>query len=144
MHILHNISRSNGNQTMKSGQLVEHEKQNVVQKLFPVFFLKNQNWAYLWINSLKFYAVCFYCMQSWGLSYRPLAFPSNKVLLKKRERDLELVSQPHFLHDFWRKTSLLYSIYWPNFIVWLFELREILGNICTLLTRLWRHKFWNY
>ena len=43
MHILQNISRSNGNQTMKFGQLVEHEKQNVVQKLFPDLSLKNQN-----------------------------------------------------------------------------------------------------
>ena len=26
------------------------------------------NWAYLWINSLKFYIVCFCCMESRGLS----------------------------------------------------------------------------
>ena len=30
--------------------------------------LKNQNWAYLWINSLKFYRVCFRSMSSWGLT----------------------------------------------------------------------------
>ena len=36
--------------------------------LFPEPFLKNQNWAYLWINSLKFYSFCFYCKPSWGLS----------------------------------------------------------------------------
>ena len=29
---------------------------------------KNQNWAYLWINSLKFYTVCFYRVPSCGLS----------------------------------------------------------------------------
>ena len=61
---------------MKFGQLIEYnmrniflEKhtQNVVEKLVPDHFLKNQNWAYLWINSLKFYTVCFYCMPSWGL-----------------------------------------------------------------------------
>ena len=26
----------------------------MVQKLFPDLNLKNQNWAYLWINSVKF------------------------------------------------------------------------------------------
>ena len=36
--------------------------QNVVEKLFTDPFLKNQNWVYLWINNLKFYTVCFYCM----------------------------------------------------------------------------------
>ena len=23
---------------------------------------------YIWVNSLKFYIVCFYCMPNWGLS----------------------------------------------------------------------------
>ena len=32
------------------------------------YFLKSQNWAYLWINSLKLYTVCFYGIPSWGLS----------------------------------------------------------------------------
>ena len=80
IHILANISRSKGIQTMKFVLLTEcnmrkwetfflkNHTQNVVEKLFPDPFLKNQNWAYLWINSLKFYTVCFYCMPSWGLS----------------------------------------------------------------------------
>ena len=38
----------------------------MVEKLFLDPFLKNQNWVYLWINSLKFYTVCFYCMLIWG------------------------------------------------------------------------------
>ena len=38
----------------------------------------------------------------------------------KIKRSLELVSMCHFLHNFWRKIfPLLYSINWPNFIVWL-------------------------
>ena len=61
---------------MKFGQLKEYWKsfflknytQNVVEKLFPDPFLKNQNWAYLWINMLKLYKFCFYCLLSWGLS----------------------------------------------------------------------------
>ena len=62
---------------MKFGQLIEYNMtniflenntQNVAEKLFPDLFLKSQNWAYLWINSLKFYTVCSYCMPSWELS----------------------------------------------------------------------------
>ena len=50
---------------MKFGQLIEY---NMVEKLFPGSFLKNQNWAYLWINILKFYIFCFNYFPSWGLS----------------------------------------------------------------------------
>ena len=39
----------------------------MVEILFPDSFIKNQNWAYLWINSLTFYTVCFCWMASWGL-----------------------------------------------------------------------------
>ena len=38
---------------------------------------------------------------------------------------------PHLLHKFWRKIFLLlYSIKWPNFIVCLPLLCEILSNMC--------------
>ena len=47
---------------------LKNHTQNVVEKLVPDPFLKNENWEYLWIHSLKFYAVCFYCMPSWRLS----------------------------------------------------------------------------
>ena len=51
MHVLPNISRSKGHQTMKFGQLIEYNRifllenhtHNVVQKLVPDYFLKNQN-----------------------------------------------------------------------------------------------------
>ena len=77
INVLHSIPRSKGNQIMKFGQLMEYKtetffmknhRQDVVEKLFQDPFLKNQNWACLWINSLKFYTICFYCMPSWGLS----------------------------------------------------------------------------
>ena len=49
----------------------------------------------------------------------------------KIKRSLELISLPHFLHNFWRKIFiLLYSINWPRFIAWLLLLCEILGNMC--------------
>ena len=58
-----NISRSKGNQAMKFGQLIEYNTRNIfIEKSYakcagetiPDPYLKNQNWAYLWINSVKF------------------------------------------------------------------------------------------
>ena len=49
------------------------------------------------------------------LSYQPIAFTSYN--LKEKKRGLELVSLPHFLHKFFKKNILLYSIHGPNFIV---------------------------
>ena len=52
IHIMPNISRSKGYQTMKFGQLIEcntriifieNHTQNVVEKIVPELFLKNQN-----------------------------------------------------------------------------------------------------
>ena len=52
IHMLPNISRNKGNQTMKFVQLLQYNvgkiflknhTQNVVEKLFPGLFLKNQN-----------------------------------------------------------------------------------------------------
>ena len=53
-------------------------------------------------------------------------------IFSKIKRSLELVSLPHFLHNFWRKIFLpLHSINWRSFNVWLPLLCEILG-ICLL------------
>ena len=58
------------------------------------------------------------------------------------KKGLELVSPSHFVYDFSRKTFfMLFSINWPNFIVWCPLLFEILDNICNLFLCLWRHKF---
>ena len=70
IHILSNILRSKGNQTMKFGQSIEcntknillENHQNVVKKLISDAFIKNHHWTYLWINSLKCYKIYFYCM----------------------------------------------------------------------------------
>ena len=65
IHILSNISRSKDNQTMKFGQLIEYNMRNILRnvseklytkcggEIIPSLFSKNQNWVYLWINSLK-------------------------------------------------------------------------------------------
>ena len=46
---------------MKFGQIIEYNMknhtQNVVEKLVLDTFLKNQNWIYLKINSLKFFSL---------------------------------------------------------------------------------------
>ena len=76
---------------MKFGQLIEYNRkivllenhiQNVVEKLFPDPLLKNQNWAYIWINSLKF-------LSSWFLLYVKLGaieIYSNVAEDQKRSR----------------------------------------------------------
>ena len=47
------------------------------------------------------------------------------------EKGLERVSPPHFEYDFSRKMFLmLYSINWPNFIVWWPLHLEILDSMC--------------
>ena len=47
------------------------------------------------------------------------------------DKDLGVVSTPHFVYDFSTKLFLmLRSINWPNFIAKLPLLLEILGNIC--------------
>ena len=125
---------------MKFGKLIEYNMINIfLEKLYakssgetiPRLFLKNQN---LWIN--KFNTICFYCMASWGMwkyietKLQIRCFKLIKIFLK-RERSLELVSLPHFLHAFWRKMFItLYFINWSNFIAWLPLFHNILGNIC--------------
>ena len=115
---------------------LKNHTQNVEEKLFPGLFRRNQIWAYLWINSLKFYAVSFYHMTSWELlKYIETKLRTTLLLLHKKlfyetKRGVELVSLPHFLHDFYRKSFLfLYSITWLNFIAWLSFLLEISGNM---------------
>ena len=86
---------------MKFGQLIEYNMRNIFLeksytklggKLFPDPVLKNQKWAYLYINTLKFYIVCFYHMPSWGLqnvlkpSSTPLAFTSYKAFKKNKKK----------------------------------------------------------
>ena len=47
------------------------------------------------------------------------------------EKGLGLAFPSHFVYDFARKMFLmLYSINWPNLIVWLHLLLEILGSMC--------------
>ena len=73
MHILSNISRSKGNQRMNFGQLIECEN------------MRNTFVDKSYINHTQLWTI---------------AFTLFKAFLKKTKRGLELVSLPHFLHDF--------------------------------------------
>ena len=88
-------------------------------KSSPRPFSENQNWACLWINSLKFESLVILYVQVEGyqnilkLRYRPLFLPH---IIPKTKRGLELFSLPHFLHKFWRNIFLTRcSITWTNF-----------------------------
>ena len=152
-----NISKSKGNQTMKFGQIVKYivqiffskkHTQHLVEKLVLDSFLKNQNWAYLWINSLNFYTVCFYC-RSKSRTTKIFLPHFNFYLIQsffKTKRGLKLFSLPHFLYEFWKKIFLkLHSGNWWNWIVWfiLLTLDTELYVYCNgLLPSSW-HIFWN-
>ena len=51
----------------------------------------------------------------------------------KKQKEMLLVSLPHFLHDYWRKYFLLYSFTRPNYNVWLPLLHEMLGNMYMII-----------
>ena len=123
MYILPNVSQSKNNEAMKFGQWIECNQKNIfiqksygkcdrmtssrsaffkeiaenlVQIQFPDPFIKSQNWAYLWINSVKFYTVCCHCIANWRLSKYietgdHLLLPQIKLFWKIKI-DLELVS----------------------------------------------------
>ena len=64
--------------------------------------------------------------------YKTLDYWSGDILnFNFSEKGLGLVSPPHFVYYFSRKMFLkLHPINWPNFIVWLPLLLQILGNKC--------------
>ena len=132
---------------MKFGQLIEYNKNNVFLQRScrksgretssrPLFFLKK---LYMRLKQV----VCSLVLRYFG---SPLAYNKNKLyknlrLLIQRHaqfwafrKGLGIVSPPHFVDDFSRKMLfMLYSINWPNFIVRLLLLFEILGNICIVI-----------
>ena len=110
----------------------------MVEKLFPVSFLKNQNWAYLIISSVSF--MLFVSVLRQAESYRnilelscvPIVFPHIKLFYIQNE----VWNSPCliFCTIFEKKIfDVLYSITWTNFIVWLPLFCEILNNMCETL-----------
>ena len=64
---------------------IENHSKNVMKKLAPDRFIKNRNWAYLWINSLMFYkfVIIIYHVDGYQnilkLSCRPIGMISYKA-----------------------------------------------------------------
>ena len=110
----------------------------MVERLFLDLSLKNQSLACLWINSLKFYTFCFYCLPNWDylkilkVNRRPLAFTSLKAFLKNKEAwNLSLCLI--FCMTVEEKYFLLHSVDWSNFIICLSLLREQLSNMSIVI-----------
>ena len=111
-----------------------HTKTEAGRLVLDLFcFLK----SFLWGKS-KWPAVWFQCIlivlklaYLKNKLYKTLDFWSRDMLnFNFLEKSLGIVSLPHFVYDVLRKILLmLYSIYWPSFIVWLRLLLEILGNV---------------
>ena len=138
IHILPNISRSIDNQIMKLDQLIEYNKINIfLKKSYRNWVRKTSSRLYMrWMQ-----VVCNLVSMYFGS--RKLAYNKNKLSktldywfrdmlnFDFSEKGLGLVSPPHFVYHFSRKTFLtLHSINWPNFIVWLPLLLEIFGSMC--------------
>ena len=149
IHILSNTSRSKGNQTMKFCQLINYNIRIIfIEKSYTQYdgeistrpFSEKLNLSISLDQQSKVLYSLFNCMPSWGL----LKYIETKLQItclylilrffKKTKRSLELVSLPYFLLIFLYilLILLIYSIYWPSFIVWLTLLCEILGNMCIL------------
>ena len=134
IHILPDISRSRGNQTMKFGQLIEYNMRNIFLKKSCIKWVwwRNYTQTLFWKTKIEgisgltastFIQFVFILCQVEGyrnmlkLSGRPLTFTSYKGFLKNQKRSRTTLPS-HFLHDFWWKIFLLiYFINWPNFIV---------------------------
>ena len=155
-YTLTNISRSTDNQAMKFGQLIQYNIKNVFLEkshtkcdgeTMPDPFLKNQNWAYIWINSVKFYTVCFYCKSSWRLS---------KYIETKLQTTCFYLIQSFFInHKVWNSFSawflskniyLVILCYQTKFHCLIAFTSWDIGQYmyCNyLFPRPWHHKFWN-
>ena len=160
-----NILRSKVNQTIKVGSLMKYRmRKTFLEKsctkrwgeLVPDPFPKNQKWAYFWINSLKFYTVCFYFISKSRTTkiYRA-EIADRKLLLHIKlfltnKKRFETSFPAPFSAWFWKInfSHLLFSnqIWLPYCLYFLRYWERILEKYvpCNYLyPSLWRHKFWN-
>ena len=123
----------------------------MVEKLLPDTFLKNQNWAYLWIKILNFYIFCFYCLTSWGSSKKietklqTTCIYLKKAFLKNKKRSTTSLPASFSAWFLKKNISLVIFFYLAEIqCLVAFTLRDIGQYVyCnSLLTRLWR-KFWD-
>ena len=120
-----------------------------MEKLVPDPFPKNKNLPYLWINCLKFSAVCFYCVSSWWLSkYIETKLQTTcfyvKNFFKNKEKSGTSVPVSFSVWLFKKKLLLLHLYCRAKFLCLVVFISWDIGQYvyCTcLLTRLWRHEF---
>ena len=144
---------------MKFGQLIKYnKKKNFIEESYrkcggdtiPDPFLKNQNWAYLWISSLKFLQLAFYCMPSWGLSkyietkLHTTCFHLIWTFLKNKKSSGTSLSASFSAWSLKENVSLVIFYYLTEFnclvVFTSWDIGQYIYCIC-LLTRMWRHKF---
>ena len=100
---------------------MKNHTQNLLEKLVLDLFLKNQNWAYLWINTEYLHSL-FYCMSK---------LRAIKIYWNQGDHFFLCHAQlfPYFLQDFSKKNIF----HGPTFIVWLRLRLEILCNVCIVI-----------
>ena len=141
-----NISRINDNQIAKFRQLIEHNKRNIIlqkscrkwgretsSRLCFVFQKKLYIRSNQVVHSLiSLYFIALKLVYNKNKLFKILHYWSRDIFhFDFLDKGLEIVCSPHFVYDFPTKVLLmLYSISWPNFIVWLFLLLEILAKMC--------------
>ena len=88
----------------------------MVEKLVPNPFLKNENWAYLWTNSLNFYTVYLYCMPNWRLSkyietnLQTTCFYFLQSFFRKQKERSGTSLPASFCAWFWKKSFSCYIL----------------------------------
>ena len=91
----------------------------MVKRLFPDPFLRSQNWPYLWINGIKFSAVCFYCMSSWGFCKKRVLRNVAKIAGKHLIASLFFNKVPGLRPAPLLKKRLSYRCFSVNFVKFL-------------------------
>ena len=127
--ILSNISQSKNNQTIKFGQLIEHNKRNtffknyaknevgrVVPDVFLFFKKLNTRWKQVVCSLVSIDFDSPHLLYSKSKLHNILDYWFKIMFIFHfSEKSLGLVSRPHFVCDFSRKMFLmLHSTNWPN------------------------------
>ena len=91
------------------------------------FILGKSKWSAAWFHYIS---IALRLAYNKNKRFRTLHYWSRDILnFDFLDKCLGIVSPPHFVYDFSTNVYMLYSINWPNFIVWLLLLLAIFNNI---------------
>ena len=91
------------------------------------FILGKSKWSAAWFHYIS---TALRLAYNKNKRFRTVHYWSRDILnFDFLDKCLGIVSPPHFVCDFSTNVYMLYSINWPNFIVWLLLLLEIFNNI---------------